>query len=62
MPVDKEELMRAVDAFSDDDFVVAQEILARQFETAKNEFLKDKLGLENDLSVPEEENDENEEE
>ena len=49
MPVDREELKRAVDAFSDDDFVMAQEILTKQFHAVKNEYLKDKLELEKDL-------------
>ena len=60
MPVDREELRRAVDAFSDDDFIVAQEILTKQFQTAKNDYLQDKLGLENSLEIPDNEEDEEE--
>ena len=48
MPVDKEELRKAIDAFSDDDFVTSQEILMKQFKTAKNEYLQNKLDLETD--------------
>jgi hypothetical protein len=55
MPVDREELRRAVDAFSDDDFIVAQEILTKQFQVAKNEYLQDKLDLESDLKSEDDE-------
>lgn len=58
MPVDREELKKAVDAFSDDDFVLAQEILTNQFQVAKNEYLKDKLGIEGDLKLSDEEDEE----
>jgi hypothetical protein len=50
MPVDKEELRRAVDAFNDDDFVVAQEILTNQFQSSRNDYIKNKLGLETDFN------------
>lgn len=65
MPIDKEMLAQAVDAFDNDNFVDAQEILVDQLARMKNEYLKDKLGLEKDvipIEEPNKEDDENNEE
>jgi hypothetical protein len=65
MPVNKEMLAQAVDAFDNDDFIAAQEILTTQINDLKNEYLKDKLGLEKDVIIskePDEDDYENNEE
>lgn len=45
MPVNAQEVGKAMDAFVDDDFVTAKEIIAAQIRGARDEFLQDKLSL-----------------
>lgn len=63
MPVDKEEIKKALDHFENDDFTSAKEVLQKEIHKAKNDFLKDKLDLSNDIEPsPEAEPDNNKDE
>lgn len=49
MPVDKENIKRALDAFESDEYVDAKDILKKEIRTARNEYLGSKLKLKNDI-------------
>ena len=49
MPVDAKEIKKAIDSFENDEFVDSKETLSQEIRTAKNDFLKDKLGLKGDI-------------
>jgi hypothetical protein len=49
MPIDVEEIKSAFDSFEDENFVDAKSKLADQFKIAKNDYLKNKLGLRGDV-------------
>jgi len=46
MPVNVEEIRKAMDSFETEDYISAKEILQQEIHQAKNTFLRDKLGLE----------------
>ena len=48
MPIDKEQIKKALDHFENDEFVDAKKILQKQVATAKDDYLKDKLNLKGD--------------
>ena len=45
MPINKEEIKKALDDFENDKFVDAKEKIQKELNVAKNEFLQKKLGL-----------------
>lgn len=45
MPVDQDLVKKALDAFEDDEFTDAKEILQGEIRKARDEFLKGKLGI-----------------
>jgi hypothetical protein len=45
MPVNMEQIGNAMDAFVDDEFVTAKEIISTQIRGARDSFMRDKLGL-----------------
>ena len=47
--MDKEQIKKAFDEFEDENYIDAEETLKSQLKQAKNDFLKDKLDLENDV-------------
>ncbi len=49
--MDEKEIKNALDAFEKDDFITAKEKLSNQIKTAKNDFLKNKLELKNDIEL-----------
>ena len=49
MTIDKEAIKSALDNFEDDNFVDSKEILSKEIKKAKNDYLKDKLGLKKDV-------------
>jgi hypothetical protein len=61
-PVNTEQIKRALDSFTDDDYVAAKEILRNEIRSATDNFLQNKLGLKDitpeDNNDPEEENEE----
>jgi len=50
--MDKEAIKKALDAFEDEKYSDAKDILKKEIETAKNDFIKDKLDI--DLAPAEE--------
>jgi hypothetical protein len=60
MPVDKEAVRKAFDEFETDNYVDAEEILAKQIKKVKNEYIKTELELKGDVEEPEEEETEEE--
>lgn len=48
MPIDSENIKKAIDSFVDDDFVTSKEILKKEIQKGKNDWLKTKLDLEKD--------------
>ena len=49
MPIDKKEIKKAIDLFENDKFTDAKEILSKEIKISRNDFLKDKLGLKEDI-------------
>ena len=45
MPINKEQIKKAIDHFENDKFTDAKEILTKEINIAKDDFLKSKLGL-----------------
>ena len=45
MGIDKEQIKIALDKFEEDEYVDAKEIIQTQIANAKNDYLKDTLGL-----------------
>lgn len=57
--MDTDKIKKALDHFENDEFVDAKEILQQEIHGRRNEFLKDKLDLANDIEPkPEPEKDE----
>ena len=52
-PVDNEQIKKALDHFENDEFVDAKEILQKEIRNAKNDHLKDKLELKQDITPKE---------
>lgn len=50
--MDKEQVKKALDAFEDEKYSDAKDILKKEIQDAKNDFIKDKLGI--DLKEEEE--------
>jgi hypothetical protein len=51
MPVDNEQIKKALDHFENDEFVDAKEILQKEIQRAKNDHLKNKLELKGDADA-----------
>jgi len=51
MPVDNEQIKKALDHFENDEFVDAKEILQKEIQKAKNDHLKNKLDLKADIDA-----------
>jgi len=49
MPMDKEQIKKALDHFENDEFTDAKDILSKEIKSVKNDWLKDKLELKNDI-------------
>jgi hypothetical protein len=49
MSMDQRVIKAALDSFENDDFLHAKELVQGQIRQAKNDFLKGKLGLKNDV-------------
>lgn len=49
MAIDTKEIKKALDSFENDDFVGAKEIISKEISKAKNDYLKTKLDLKNDI-------------
>jgi len=56
--MDKEQIKKALDAFEDEKYSDAKDILKKEIQNAKNDFIKDKLDI--DLKEEEEVDDEDE--
>ena len=56
--MDKEQIKKALDAFEDEKYSDAKDILKKEIQDAKNDFIKDKLDI--DLKEEEEVDDEDE--
>lgn len=54
MPIDMEQIKKALDHFENDEFVDSKEVLQKEIKKAKNDFLKNKLELKNDIEPQEE--------
>ena len=51
--MNKEEIRKALDHFENDKFMDAKEILSKEIITRKNEWIKNKLELKNDIETKE---------
>lgn len=51
MPVDNEQIKKALDHFENDEFVDAKEILQKEILRAKNDHLKNKLDLKAEIDA-----------
>jgi hypothetical protein len=49
MPIDTDQIKKALDHFENDEFVDSKEVLQREIRKAKNDFLKNKLDLKADV-------------
>ena len=58
MTIDKESVKKALDSFENDKFCDAKDILSGEIRKARDTFLKDKLGLKNDINPEPEETEE----
>ena len=56
--MDTEAIKKALDHFEQDEFMNAKEILQAEIHNRRNDFLKDKLGLKNDIEPKPETKDE----
>lgn len=45
MPINKENIKRALDSFEDEDFTTSKEIIHKEITGRKNEWMQEKLGL-----------------
>ncbi len=52
MPIDKEQVKKALDKFEDDKFTDAKDILKGEISKHRDEWIKDKLELKNDINPP----------
>jgi hypothetical protein len=48
--MDKEQIKKALDAFEDDKYTDAKDILKKEIASKRDEFLKNKLELQNDIN------------
>lgn len=48
--MDKENIKKALDHFENDEYVDAKEILTKELQGKRDEFVKDKLGLKDDIA------------
>jgi hypothetical protein len=53
--MDKDNIKKALDHFENDEFVDAKEILTKEIQSKRDEFVKDKVGLKDDLTPKKEE-------
>ncbi len=53
MTIDIEQIKKALDHFENDEFVDSKEVLQKEIRKAKNDFLKNKLDLKNDVEPQE---------
>lgn len=60
--MDKEQIRKALDAFENDKFSDAKDIVKKEISKKRDDFLKDKLELSNDINPVEDEDEEEEEE
>ena len=58
MPIDMEKIKQALDHFENDEYVDSKEVLQKEIRKAKNDFLKNKLELKNDIEPQQETQDE----
>ena len=49
--MEKENIKKALDHFENDEFVDAKEILTKEIQSKRDDFVKDKVGLKDDLST-----------
>jgi hypothetical protein len=61
MPVDNEQIKKALDHFENDEFVDAKEILQKEIRKSKNDHLKNKLELKQDIEPQEDQEKEDQE-
>lgn len=54
MAMDKDKIKQALDSFENDNYTDSRDILSKEIRKAKNDFLKDKLGLKNEIDGEEE--------
>lgn len=55
--MDKENIKKALDHFENDEFVDAKEILTKEIQSKRDDFVKDKVGLKDDITPAEKEED-----
>lgn len=55
--MDKENIKKALDHFENDEFVDAKEILTKEIQSKRDDFVKDKVGLKDDITPAENEED-----
>ena len=48
--MEKEDIKKALDHFENDEFVDAKDIMTKAIQGKRDEFLKDKLGLDKDIN------------
>ena len=60
MPINRDNIKKALDAFEDDDFVSSKEILQKEISGRKNEWMQEKLGLTKPLGEEDEKEEETE--
>ncbi len=59
--MEKDDIKKALDHFENDEFVDAKDIMTKAIQGKRDDFLKDKLGLENDINpAPEKKEDDTE--
>lgn len=51
--MDREKIRKALDHFENDEYVDAKDIIKKEIAGTRDVFLKDKLGLQNDINVTE---------
>lgn len=54
MAINKKEIKKALDHFENDEYVEAKELLSKEITNYKNDWLKDKLELKDDIVKKEE--------
>ena len=59
--MDNDKIKKALDHFEYDEFVDAKEILTKEIKSKRDEFVKDKVGLKDDISTTEKKKDDKEE-
>jgi hypothetical protein len=53
MPISKKNIKKALNHFENDEYVEAKDIISKEVSTYKDEWLKNKLELKNDISKKE---------